>query len=236
MNPVDLLTSPAGARLWRDLVDGIPAGLFVINLDGRDRTVSNASLSRLIGYEPEECLPSLLEFFRARLLPGEELRLRQRVRELTAMAPGQPAEVDVWFFHRDGSPRCLRAVLSGVAPASDGPIVRHAGACRDLTDRVDHENVLRASEAMNRSILDSSGDFVKLLSPDGTPLEAADGPSAIAAAAAFRRFSSISAFPALTVTGWPAICADRRASPASASSLFQLCPAKRPHPGQGGGV
>ena len=131
MNPVDLLTSPAGARLWRDLVDGIPAGLFVINLDGRDRTVSNASLSRLIGYEPEECLLSLLEFFRARLLPGEELRLRQRVRELTAMAPGQPAEVDVWFFHRDDHPGAattmrLHVVFAEALAGGDEAVVGRA--------------------------------------------------------------------------------------------------------------
>ncbi|HEX8585738.1 MAG TPA: EAL domain-containing protein [Allosphingosinicella sp.] len=74
-------------------------------------------------------------------------------------------EVEFRLNHRDGGHRWT---LARALPERDGEgrVVRWYGTCTDIHDRVIAKRALADSEALNRSILDSSPDCIKLLDRD----------------------------------------------------------------------
>jgi diguanylate cyclase (GGDEF)-like protein/PAS domain S-box-containing protein len=74
-------------------------------------------------------------------------------------------EVEFRLRHRDGD---YRWTLSRALPERDtaGQVVRWYGTCTDIHDGVMTKRALGESEALNRSILDSSPDCIKLIDRD----------------------------------------------------------------------
>lgn len=86
-----------------------------------------------------------------------------------AMAAGARYEDEFRIRDRDGG---YRWTLVQAAPQRDeqGCVRRWFGTCTDIHDRVLAQQALERSEALNRSILNSSPDCIKLLEADGTIL------------------------------------------------------------------
>jgi PAS domain S-box-containing protein len=68
--------------------------------------------------------------------------------------------------HRDGSYRWFHS-RGSVSRNPEGSIVRFAGTVLDVTDRRQSEEALRQAQELNRRIVDSTGDCVKILDLDG---------------------------------------------------------------------
>jgi diguanylate cyclase (GGDEF)-like protein/PAS domain S-box-containing protein len=91
------------------------------------------------------------------------------VRWQHSLDTGAPFDATFRFLHSSGE---YRWVCSRGLPQRDegGRIIRWYGTCLDIHDRMLTEQALRASQALNSSILDSSPDCIKLLEADGTIL------------------------------------------------------------------
>jgi PAS domain S-box-containing protein len=82
-----------------------------------------------------------------------------------SLADSLSYEVEFRLAHRDGGHRW---VLARALPERDegGRVVRWYGTCTDIDDGVLAKRALGESEALNRSILDSSPDCIKLIDRD----------------------------------------------------------------------
>jgi diguanylate cyclase (GGDEF)-like protein/PAS domain S-box-containing protein len=95
----------------------------------------------------------------------EEDRQRARFAWKRSVADSAKYEVEFRLKHRSGEHRWA---LARALPERDGEgrVVRWYGTCTDIHDRVVAKRALAESEALNRSILDSSPDCIKLVDAD----------------------------------------------------------------------
>ena len=77
-----------------------------------------------------------------------------------------PYEIEHRMLHRDGSVRWFLA-RGSVTRDAHGTAVRMAGTDTDITARKRGEQALRQAEEINRRIVESTGDCVKILDLDG---------------------------------------------------------------------
>jgi diguanylate cyclase (GGDEF)-like protein/PAS domain S-box-containing protein len=103
----------------------------------------------ILGYEPAELLGELASTF---VHPEDIDALRQQVR-VAVGGEGESGEVRVRFRRKDGSWRWLEASASGHRTRGDAMIVTVA---RDVTERVETENALAASERLFRQLADGA--------------------------------------------------------------------------------
>jgi PAS domain S-box-containing protein len=92
-----------------------------------------------------------------------EDRARVRAYLLTTIETGEPAEYELGAIDVKGARRWLRTRLIRALTAA-GPVV--IGTTFEVTAQRNAENALRASEAMLRSIADSSPDIIAIVGPD----------------------------------------------------------------------
>ena len=76
-------------------------------------------------------------------------------------------ELEHRMLHRDGSVRWFLARAS-VTRNAEGAAVHMAGTDTDITARKRSEQALRQAEEINKRIVESTGDCVKILDLDGT--------------------------------------------------------------------
>jgi PAS domain S-box-containing protein len=133
----------------------------ILNAEGRISYVS-PSVQRVLGYTPEEvCGQNGFTFMH----PDDMPRLEQAVATLL-QAPGTVVQTVARFRHRDGSWRTFEVINSNHLddPAIRGLIFNE----RDITERVQAEEALRASEARFRALSEHATDLVAILGPEGT--------------------------------------------------------------------
>jgi PAS domain S-box-containing protein len=131
----------------------------------------------ILGFRDDE-LPSHQDSFFGRIHPEDTARMAENVdlysRELT-----KDRFVDeLRLRHRDGTYRWVVSRGRIVRNQSGQPI-RIVGAVGDMTDRLESEAKLAASEKRLRDILDSLYGFVGLFSLDGTLLDANRAPQEV---------------------------------------------------------
>jgi PAS domain S-box-containing protein len=121
-------------------------------------------LKELLGYHDHEIRNHLDDWGRF-VHPDDAARVLERAQaHITGETPAY--EVEHRMLHRDGSIRWFLA-RGTVVRAADGSAVSMAGTDTDITDRKRNEEALRQAEEMNRRIVESSGDCVKILTLDG---------------------------------------------------------------------
>jgi PAS domain S-box-containing protein len=80
-------------------------------------------------------------------------------------------EMEKRYFHKQG--HIVWILLSGsLVREESGKPLYFIGQIQDITERKQAEQALRDSERRSRAIFDQTFQFIGLLKPDGTPLEA----------------------------------------------------------------
>jgi PAS domain S-box-containing protein len=124
-------------------------------------------VKELLGYRDHE-ISNRVESWRSLVHPDDSSRVSEHAR--AHVNDETPAyEVEHRMLHRDGSVRWfLQRGL--VVRGPDGTAVSMSGTSTDVTERRQSEEALRQAEEMNRRIVESTGDCVKILALDGTLL------------------------------------------------------------------
>jgi diguanylate cyclase (GGDEF)-like protein/PAS domain S-box-containing protein len=146
---------------FRALVQHSHDGIVVLTLDEGIKYAS-PSLEQLFGRSPDELTGlSGMEFIHPDDLEAVGDALQQ-----TARAPGNRASVTARVRHADGTWRQIEctAVNRGDNEAVEGIVIN----IRDVTERADAQDAIRASEERFRSLIQYSGAVVDILDPDGT--------------------------------------------------------------------
>jgi PAS domain S-box-containing protein len=113
---------------------------------------------RSAGFDPGITFGATLEEDLETVVPED--RARVRAAHLATVATGKPLEYELGVIDAGGGRRWLRARLIR-AMAADGPVV--IGTTFEVTARRTAEDALRDSEAMLRSVADSSPDFIAIV-------------------------------------------------------------------------
>jgi PAS domain S-box-containing protein len=138
-------------------------GIFVLDPDGR--IVSwNTGAQKLKGYTREEIVGQHFSIF----YPPEDVQRGWPQEELRrALASGR-FEDEGWRLRKDGSRFWANVIITPLYDASGG-LAGFAKITRDLTDRREQEQRLRASEERLRLLVESVRDYaIFMLDPDGT--------------------------------------------------------------------
>ncbi|MES3015837.1 MAG: PAS domain S-box protein [Pseudomonadota bacterium] len=133
------------AQKFRDLFDGSPSAVFLVDAQGTIRMSSRAG-ERLFGWEPQALLGQKLD----RLFPAEYRDAYQALfrRFVAAEHPAalDNGSKDIWFRRRDGSAVAVQAQLRILETAEGRMTVAHV---QDITERKRSEQELRASQVLH---------------------------------------------------------------------------------------
>jgi PAS domain S-box-containing protein len=147
--------------LYRSLTELSAEGIIITTLsEGRTRYV-NPAYTRLFGYTLED-LPDQNPF--SIVLPEDLPKVQAIFTTFIASGPEalSPSPVEFRIFHQNGS---VRVVEGTGRLLPNGDIV---GFVRDITERKQAEEKLRASEAYYRSIIENATDGLTIASNTGT--------------------------------------------------------------------
>jgi PAS domain S-box-containing protein len=131
----------------------------VIDPEGR-MEYTGASVVNMLGYTPDELAGhTVFEFIHR----GDLARVRE-VLSAVAVAPGTSLSVRYRVRHSDGRWRTFEAFGRTLVPDSaDQGIVVNA---RDVTERLEAEEALRAREEHFRRLIENSSDVISIIGPD----------------------------------------------------------------------
>jgi PAS domain S-box-containing protein len=121
-------------------------------------------IKELLGFTEHE-IRNHADDWRAHMHPDDMSAVQERV---DAYLRGEAAiyETEYRVFHRDGSIRWFH--VRGSATRNDqGTPVTLAGTVSDITEQKRNEEALRQAQEINRRIVDSTGDCVKILDLEG---------------------------------------------------------------------
>ncbi|MCG3209032.1 MAG: Sensor histidine kinase RcsC [Anaerolineae bacterium] len=153
------------ARFTGLLLDNLPVGVVVVNPNGVI-TRANQAIVDVFGYSLEELVN---KSFREFSLPHRREADSQYFQE--ALAGQQSGWHETEVLHRDGRPVPVR-VFNTLLKDEAGAAIGLLASVEDLTERKQVEATLQASERRFRAIFDHTFQFIGLLEPDGTVLEA----------------------------------------------------------------
>ena len=151
---------------FRSAFDSAAIGMALVALDGRWLKV-NPALCEIVGYAEEELLATT---FQAITHPDDLDTDLDYVRQLLE-GKIRSYEMEKRYFHKQG--HVVWILLSGaLVRDAEGKPLYFIGQIQDITKRKQTEEALRESERRFRAIFDQTFQFVGLLKPDGTLLEA----------------------------------------------------------------
>jgi len=152
---------------FRGLLDSAPDSIVIVDQRGMIAIV-NRRVEEMFGYERDELLGQPVEV----LIPERFRGRHAGHREAYAAAPRtRPMGVglDLYARRKDGTELPVEISLSPLG-TPEGTLV--TSIIRDVTERKRAEMALRESENRFRAIFEGTFEFVGLLAPDGTVIEA----------------------------------------------------------------
>ena len=136
-------------RRFRTVIDTMQEGFFLTDRKGQ-RLFANKALARIYGRKNPSDL--LGRDFLDHVAP--ELRQSAQARFQEAMRTGVfPRQAEIGFQREDGSPGIMEVNTSPVY--EDGKLIGSCGVVRDITDRREAEEKVRASQEMLQLVLDN---------------------------------------------------------------------------------
>ncbi len=152
---------------FRLLVDGVK-DYAIILLDPDGRVASwNAGAERIKGYKAEAIIGQNFSKF----YTPEDIQQNKPARELQKARTLGRFEEEGERVRKDGSKFWANVIITALRDAS-GQLRGFSKVTRDITDRVQGQAALQASERRFRALFDQAFQFIALLTPDGTVLEA----------------------------------------------------------------
>lgn len=141
------------------------AGIIEADADGR-MTLVNEAWCKMLGYREEELLDkTIFEVTH----PDSILATQSAMTKLLGGAPS--VTIEKTYARKDGGVINARSNVSAIR-SDDGQFLGVAAVVSDITDRIENEQRLRASEERTRNIMDRSMALIGVLDPDGTLKEA----------------------------------------------------------------
>jgi len=138
-------------------------GIFITDVSARGHPIiyANPAMEKITGYSADEMTGKDMRFFMREDHDQADLPVLQK-----AMAAGEECQVVLRCYRKNGSLFWNELSVSPVR--DDHGIVNHfVGITEDITERKRAEEMLRATSALQRAILDSAGYAVISTSPDG---------------------------------------------------------------------
>jgi diguanylate cyclase (GGDEF)-like protein/PAS domain S-box-containing protein len=150
----------ASERRFRSLTESSNDGIALLGPDG-EIIYAGPSTVRLLGYEPDEFVG--MKVFD--LVHADDVSPSIDVMSGIRSRPGASAAAEFRFRRKDGSFRWISAVATNLL---DDPHVNAVVAnYRDVTERKQAEELVKASEERYRSLVDNAQDAIYTLSPSG---------------------------------------------------------------------
>jgi PAS domain S-box-containing protein len=145
------------------IFDGMADGLAIVDYDTKKFVRVNASLCRMLGYSEEEmlCL-TVMDIYPTEEIPALVRRLKNRVE-------GMKGTVNVPILRKDGTVFSAD-IASNLLKGRGRPYI--AGFFRDVTERNQAQEALRASEDQYRRIFESVTDALVIFDVDETIIAA----------------------------------------------------------------
>lgn len=152
----------ASESRFRTMVETASEGIFIIDSRGIT-SFSNARMCELLGCDPGELAGrSFFDF----LFPEEQERGQ---REMAASKPGSHLPAEYRARRKDGRQIWVQ-FTSAPMYDEDGVFTGMLGMCTDVTERVERDALLRASEERYRSLVTATSSIVWTASPNGEML------------------------------------------------------------------
>jgi len=150
-------------RLFRELVEQVPAVVYVVTLDDPPRPAYLSPRSReILGFPPEAWEEDPVLGFR-RVHPDDLERVHSAWRE--AVEDGRSFSCEYRYLHPDGRTRLFLDQFRPVIEADGAVRVVH-GFIRDITARRHMEHELRGSETRYRALVENIPAVIYEMGPD----------------------------------------------------------------------
>lgn len=146
---------------YRRLVESTVDWVWAIDTDGC-HTFSNEAVKHILGYEPDEII-GCSSF--PLIHPEDQENIREMVRESAEQKIGWK-DVAIRWVAKDGSTRFFESTAQPILDAN-GNLIGFSGIDRDVTERMEAEAALRASEARYRSLFDGMPIGLYRTTPEG---------------------------------------------------------------------
>jgi len=149
----------ASEASYRGLFDNLTELVYIQDLEGRFLNV-NEAVVRAYGYTREELLGRTPE-----LLADEKVDLDDTRARFGRAVAGEPQRFEWWGRRKDGSVFPKELSLTRSTYFGQDAVI---AVGRDITERVEAEQVLRAREEHFRRLIEHASDLVSIIGPDGT--------------------------------------------------------------------
>ncbi|WP_420124953.1 PAS domain S-box protein [Longimicrobium sp.] len=149
----------ASEESYRGLFDHLTELVYIQDLEGRFLNVNEAVL-RTYGYTREELLGRTPE-----ILADETVDLDDTRARFGRAVNGEPQRFEWWGRRKDGSVFPKELSLARSTYFGQDAVIAVA---RDITERVEAEQALRAREEHFRRLIEHASDLVSIIGPDGT--------------------------------------------------------------------
>ncbi|HEX6369395.1 MAG TPA: PAS domain S-box protein [Longimicrobium sp.] len=149
----------ASEESYRGLFDHLTELVYIQDLEGRFLNVNEAVL-RTYGYTREELLGRTPE-----ILADEKVDLADTMARFGRAVAGEPQRFEWWGKRRDGSVFPKELSLARSTYFGQDAVI---AVGRDITERVEAEQALRAREEHFRRLIEHASDLVSIIGADGT--------------------------------------------------------------------
>jgi PAS domain S-box-containing protein len=149
----------ASEESYRGLFDNLTELVYIQDLDGRFLNVNEAVL-RTYGYSRDELIGRTPE-----ILADDKVDLADTMARFGRAVQGQPQRFEWWGRRKDGSVFPKELSLARSTYFGQDAVI---AVGRDITERVEAEQALRAREEHFRRLIEHASDLVSIVAPDGT--------------------------------------------------------------------